>query len=380
MRILLFTDTYRPEINGVAKTLGKLNDYLLENNNQVKVIAPLYNGKNIQESTVLRFFSLPFFPYPELRIALPNLLRLQKELREFRADICHIATPFNIGLTGLNFCKKNNIPIVASYHTHFDRYLKFYNLTFLSNWLWSYMKWFHDSFAKIYVPSKETKEFLLTKGFNNLEIWGRGIDTNLFHPKTTDEQNQSRALNDKLTLLYVGRLAPEKEVDLLLSAYLTLPKEIKGKVRLMIVGDGPSRNELQGKADETVLFTGFKQGEELAHLYRLADIFTFPSSTETFGNVILEAFASKLPVLAVNRGGVVDNIIHGKTGWLVKAQDVEAFRAGIITLVENQLLRAQLANSARHYAEKMSWEKILADLTSSYQEVIDKSQTKRKFA
>lgn len=376
MRILLFTDTYRPEVNGVAMTLGRLVDYLQKNSHTVKVIAPLPSKPGREEPHVYRSYSLPFFPYPEIRLAIPNPFALQKELREFKPELCHLATPFNLGLTGLRFCKKHGVPAVASYHTHFDQYLSYYNLTLFSHGIWAYMKWFHTQVERIYAPSRETESVLRKHGLHQTEIWPRGIDTALFHPKMGRERSPLPPAGDRLTLLYVGRLAPEKDLHILFEAYLTLPKEIKEKVRLVIVGDGPMINELKEKADETILFTGFKKGEALAELYRHADLFTFPSSTETFGNVVLEAFASGTPVLAVNQGGVKEIIRHGETGWLVRARDADAFRQGMITLIEHKEIRRELSKRALHYAATQSWESIFSKLVASYEEVLNGHEKK----
>ncbi|CCQ96195.1 conserved hypothetical protein [[Clostridium] ultunense Esp] len=374
MKVVLFTDTYRPEVNGVAMTLGRLADYLKEKSFSVKVVAPLPSMIGRDEPHVFRSYSLPFFPYPEVRVAIPNPFTLQKELREFAPDLCHIATPFNLGLTGLHFCKKNRTPVVASYHTHFDRYLPYYNLSILKNGLWAYVKWFYSQAEKIYAPSRETEKLLREHGLNSIEIWPRGIDVSFFRPKEKGEASPLPPAHGKLTLLYVGRLAPEKDLSILMEAYESLPPHIKRRVRLVLVGDGPMAKELREKADDSVLFTGFQQGEELARFYRFADLFTFPSSTETYGNVILEAFASGLPVLAVNQGGVKENVRHGETGWLVRPRDVDAFRQGIITLVEDAPLRERLSRQALFYAKRQSWENVFSNLIRSYQEVLQKRE------
>lgn len=238
------------------------------------------------------------------------------------------------------------------------------------------MKWFHAQVEKIYVPSRETEKVLREHGLHRIEIWPRGIDSSLFHPKKDGELPPIPPAEGKMTLLYVGRLAPEKDLHILFNAYLSLPVNIKEKVRLVVVGDGPMAGALKEKADSTVYFTGFQEGEELAKIYRSADLFTFPSGTETYGNVILEAFASGLPVLAVNQGGVKEIVKHGKTGWLVRPRDVDAFRQGIITLVEHRELRDHLAQQALLYAARQSWDRVFDKLIISYLEVIRAHQNK----
>lgn len=189
MRIALFTDTYEPDVNGVARTLARWVKYLEARNIPCKVYAPDHNRmEHVRENMVERFFSIPFMLYPECRLAVPNPVSVRKSLLRFNPTLIHVATPFNMGLFGLRLAKKHDIPLVASYHTHFDRYLSYYRLQWMEPMLWRYMHWFHQDCRKIFVPSRSTLRHLRKKGFENLEVWGRGVDTKRFRPCVKREE------------------------------------------------------------------------------------------------------------------------------------------------------------------------------------------------
>ncbi|MEH7483791.1 glycosyltransferase, partial [Neobacillus drentensis] len=218
MRIAIFTDTYDPDINGVARTLKYFIHYLDNKKISYKVFAPDSLSNEYVSSNVRRIKSLPFFLYPECRLAFPNLSRIKSELEEFSPDIIHVATPFNMGLCGVYLARKLTIPLVGSYHTDFDHYLKFYDLRFFSKILWKYMNWFHKPFKKLFVPSNETLTQLKCQGFVNLEVWPGGVDCQLFHPYyETQAIREQWGISKKYLLTYVGRLAPEKDVKTLLA-------------------------------------------------------------------------------------------------------------------------------------------------------------------
>ena len=378
MKIAFFTDTFYPEINGVAKTLKRLTDYLEEQNIEVKVFAPSAINNEYASTNIQRFKSLPFFLYPECRLAFPNVFHIKTELQKFSPDLIHVATPFNMGLCGVYYAKKLNIPLVGSYHTDFNYYLQYYDLDFLSKYLWKYMNWFHRPFKKTFVPTNETLEQLKREGFMNLEIWPRGVDASLYHPyydKLTVRQKYG--IRKKYLLLYVGRLAPEKDVGKLLEIAKLLPNEINEQVQWLIVGDGPMRTQLQNHAQPNMLFTGFLKGEELAELYSTAELFVFPSPTETFGNVVLESLASGTPVIGTNSGGVKNIIQNNTTGYLCKMGDAQDFANSITYLLNKHSLRRQMGFEGRHYALSQKWDKIFDELLFHYADVIDEPKKQR---
>ncbi|KIY21243.1 MULTISPECIES: glycosyltransferase family 4 protein [Mesobacillus] len=370
MKIAFFTDTFYPEINGVARTLKRFTDYLTTHGHLVKVFAPDNPREEYVPAHIHRFKSASFFLYPECRIAFPNYFKIKGELEKFEPDLIHIATPFNLGMMGVYFAKKMNIPLVGSYHTDFDQYLQFYELTLLSGLLWKYMNWFHRPFEKIFVPSQETMSQLTAHDFQNLEIWPRGVDCELFHPFYDKFAVRMRySIRTKYILSYAGRLAPEKSVAFLLDIDRNLPSELADKVHWLIVGDGPLRAELEQAAPDNMTFCGYLKGQELAEVYSSSDLFIFPSATETFGNVVLESLASGTPVIGANSGGVKSIIQDGVTGRLCQPHDRQEFTEAIVTLLKKDTKRNQMGYEARNYALTQKWGTIFEDVLSHYHHI-----------
>ena len=378
MKIAIFTDTFYPDINGVARTLKRFTDYLDHQNIEFKVFAPETTTNEYISENIHRFKSLSFFLYPECRLALPNVLHIKAELQSFSPDIIHVATPFNLGLCGVYYAKKLNIPLVGSYHTDFDQYLQYYDLQFLSKWVWKYMAWFHAPFQKIFVPSLDTLNGLKSRNFKNLDIWARGVDCRLFHPNYDKSSiRQKYGITKKYVLSFVGRLAPEKDVSTLLSIAKALPPEMSEDIQWLWVGDGPLREELEADAPENVQFTGYLNGQDLAEIYSVSDLFVFPSRTETFGNVVLEALASGTPVIGANSGGVKNVIQSDVTGKLCEPGNVDEFITAIMELLSHDSLRWQMSMEGRKYAMSQRWDLILDRLLSSYREVIQKEVSEK---
>ncbi|WP_028391941.1 glycosyltransferase family 4 protein [Bacillus cihuensis] len=380
MKIAIFTDTFDPDINGVARTLKRFTDYLSEQNISFKIFAPKSQSDDYVTSHIHRFKSLSFFLYPECRLAFPNLSQVKSELQDFAPDLIHVATPFNIGLCGAYYAKKLNIPLVGSYHTDFDHYLQFYNMEFLSKLLWRYMNWFHRPFKKIFVPSKDTLEKLKRHRFTNLELWGRGVDCNLYHPHYGKKAVRKQYdIQKKYLLTYVGRLAPEKDVKTLLAIAKSIPANINEQIQWLIIGDGPMREELEAEAPENMMFTGYLRGEKLAEVYSASDVFVFPSPTETFGNVVLEALASGTPVIAANAGGVKHIIQEGVTGHLCQPGDVQQFTDSLMQLLDHDQVRGRMGIEGRNYAVTQKWDAIFDQLLWHYAHVIEEPK-QQKFA
>lgn len=371
MKIAIFTDTYVPEVNGVAKILKRFTDYLAKEKIEFKVFAPKSTGEDIFSNRVYSVKSFPFFLYPECRVALPNVIQLRDEVKAFNPDIIHVTTPFNMGLSGLHIAKKLNIPIVGSYHTNFDKYLEYYDLQFLSDMLWKYMRWFHQSLRKVFVPSEDTLEQLREKGFNHLSIWPRGIDRSIFHENYDTKQiRQQYNIKEKYILTYVGRIAKEKDVLLLPPIAENLPSRIRNNVHWLIVGDGPIKDELEEIVPKNMTFTGFVDGTNLANIYAASDLFVFPSPTETFGNVVLEALSCGTPVIGANAGGVKSIVKNGMNGILCEEKDITDFVQAIDSLLTRDQTRKVMRENGIRYAQAQSWEKIFRNLLLEYEDVL----------
>lgn len=381
MKLALFTDTFHPQINGVARTLNRLTHYLEKNDVPHKVIMPSFEGSSNEVKTHYFFMkSLPFFLYPECRLAIPQWRALHHELNAFNPHLLRIATPFNIGLYGLRYGKKENIPMVASYHTHFDKYLSYYHLEFLSPLLWRYLKWFHSPFQKIFVPSEETRQTLITRGFTGVSIWKRGVDCDLFSPKNRGGLIREKfKITEKYILLFVGRLAPEKDLDILYEIIKKLPPPLNACVHWLIVGDGPNRHEVNEweKKHKNVTCAGYLSGNELAQAYAASDLFVFPSSTETFGNVVLEAQASEIPAIVSDTGGVAEMVEDSVTGMICKARNADSFTKAITSVLEDHATLKMMGRKARNYALTQSWSTIFGDLLLQYEEAAFKKENKK---
>ncbi|GIQ70918.1 glycosyltransferase family 1 protein [Xylanibacillus composti] len=379
MRVALFTDTYLPDVNGVSKTLARWVDYLESRHIPVKIFAPDHQERDAgtDGDVVQRLYSIPFILYPQCRLGIPNPIHIKKTLRDFNPTVVHVATPFNIGLYGHHYAVKHGIPLVASYHTHFDQYLAYYKIQWVESVLWKYMHWFHQDCKKIFVPSQSTLEHLIGKGFDagKMDIWGRGVDLTRFTPHVDREAVLERwgIAKDRFVVLYVGRLAPEKSLHMLFDTYQALPEHIRRRCSFLIAGDGPQYKELLETYEPAdypdVHFLGFQEGRTLSDLYAAADVFFFPSATETFGNVVLEAMASGTPVIGADAGGVRDNVQHGRNGYLCPPGETQAFTDALIRLYEDDWQRVRLGHGAREYASRQTWDQIFSRLLQAYTEV-----------
>ncbi|MET3196564.1 glycosyltransferase family 1 protein [Bacillus sp. OAE603] len=371
MKIAIFTDTYVPQVNGVAKTLNRFTNYLNENGHTFHVFSPEDCGAGSTEN-VTRLKSVPFKIYPECKISLPNFSKIKKKIKEFNPDIIHVATPFTIGLCGIQISKKLNIPLVASYHTNFDHYLHYYKLTYLESFLWKYLDWFHRSTKKIFVPSKDTLHHLNTKGFNNLSVWTHGVDCSLFKPAEDQEEiKQKYNITSKYTICFVGRIAPEKDLDTLTNIMKYSKQRFGNQLTWVIVGDGPKKEEMMKKTGTNqIIYTGYLQKNELAEIYSVSDVMVFPSDTETFGNVVLEAMASGTPVIGANAGGVKNIIRDYSTGILCEPKNTLSFCRAIEDCLQQTNMLDRMSKKARDYALTQDWNSILNALVMEYEEIV----------
>jgi glycosyltransferase involved in cell wall biosynthesis len=376
MRVAIFTDTYRPQINGVTNTIDKMTQQFDLRGIKYRIYAPQYESepdcRNIE-----RFYSLKFFLYPECRVALPNVFRIIASLNEFKPDLIHLMTEFNLGLTGLNYALKNKIPVISNYSTNFSQYTDYYKIELLKNGVWSYMEWFHNQCKLTTCPSQATQTTLKEHRITNTAIFSRGIDAERFSPQKRDEMlRKDLGLADKVVFLYVGRVAVEKDMDILRKSYRQVEHRNPGQVALVVTGDGPMLEECKRTFPASTLFTGFKKGEELARLYGSCDIFVCPSSTETFGNVVLEAMASGLAVIGANAGGVGEIIHTMNNGLTFEVRSVSSLTKAMELLLANVELREQLQFNGRRTALLRGWNEVINRLLTSYADLLGQLQEK----
>jgi glycosyltransferase involved in cell wall biosynthesis len=374
MRIALFTDTFLPTLNGVARALGLLVEYADRAGHEVALVTPDIDGRDWPDVALhirLPGPELPF--YRELKAARPWLgAANRRRLAEFDPDIVHSATEALVGMVGRRWAKARGVPFVSSYCTNFADYMAGYRMGFLEGTVWSTLRWFHGGAHTTFCPSNATLTDLAERGFHSrMKIWGRGVDSELFHPRRrSDELRREIAGDAEVILAYVGRIAPEKRVDLLIEAFPKIRAATQRRVALMFVGGGPALEGLKARGVEGVHFAGYRRGEDLAAHYASADAFVFPSDTETFGQVVTEAMASGLPVVAPARGGVMDTVIPGETGYLFEPGDTHAIAEAALRLVDDDELRARMAAQSRSAAEARSWAGVFDRLFADYAEAL----------
>ncbi len=303
---------------------------------------------------VIRVPSVPFPLYKYYRVGLPNPFKLDPILDRFQPDLIQVAAPTPLCLYGQNYANRRKIPTIASYHTHFVDYFPYYGYGWAVGLGWDWMRWCYNRSRKTFAPTPGAIQELTRRGFRNVEAWPRGIDSSKFSP-----QFRSPALRQKLglgpepLLLFVGRMVGEKDLQDLADASVILKSE-GYRFRLAFAGDGPFRATMEKQLPGDY-FGGFIQGPPLAELYASSDLFVFPSTTETFGNVILEAFASGLPVVGVKKGGVADLVVDGKNGYLARPKDPADFAEKIKIILDKPALQQTLAEGALQTAANFDW-------------------------
>jgi len=370
MRVAVFTDTFLPQINGVTNTLNRLIQYFSDSDIEYRLFAPNYDSA-VTNSNVERFFSLKFILYPESRIAFPNTFRISAILDRFQPDIIHVMTEFNMGVAGLNYGKKHGIPVISNYTTNFPQYMEYYNANFLKQSVWNYMKWFHNQSNLTLCPSYVAQKLLKENGIYNTGIFSRGIDIQKFNPCNRNIQlRKTLGILEKKSFLYVGRIAFEKDLDVLCEGYHLLKQKYGDLVALVLTGDGPYLDKCKQSLPEDTIFTGFKQGIELYELYASCDFFVCPSSTETFGNVILEAMASGLTVIGADAGGVGEIIQDQCTGLKFEPHNVESLFNCMEKVYQSPEFVHCISKQAQEFCDDRSWKSIFDKLTNTYGELI----------
>jgi glycosyltransferase involved in cell wall biosynthesis len=390
-RVLFCTDTYPPQVNGVSVVTALSVEGLAARGWRCAVIAPKYPPGAFDAFGIagsddgapherLALPSLPFPPYPDIRLAAPMYGAVSRAIRRFQPDLVHCETEFVVGRLGQIASRRRDIPLVSSYHTDFSRYTVAYGMPWLRDAVSSYIGRFHRRSRRAYTPSEPAREDLMRLGVPDVEVWGRGVDIDHFHPsRRSAPLRTALGLDGKFAFVYVGRLAPEKSVDTILRAFRLARELVPGDMlRLVIAGTGPSNEALVASAPEGVNFLGHvDRRRRLPILYASADAFVFASLTETLGLVVLEAMASGLPVVAAPAGGVADHLSDGTNGLAYPAGDAEAMAHALVRLAMEPQLRARLARAARLTASRRSWAAELDRLDRSYREVCEAEVSER---
>ena len=362
LRIAVVTETWPPEVNGVAVTLAKLVQGLSLRNHDVQLIRPRQAKTDVSindsklEEVLMRGMPIP--RYPELKLGLPSKKTLIKTWTMRRPDVVHIATEGPLGWSALQAAKVLKLPVTSDFRTNFQSYSKHYGVGWLRKPIVAYLRKFHNATACTMVPTKELKRTLSENGFLNLKVVSRGVDTQLFNLKRRDQHLRHSWGADEKTkvLISVGRIAPEKNLDLVLKTYEAL-QFMADQIKLVMVGDGPLKEQFQ-KRYPGIIFPGMLSQTELAKYYASSDLFVFPSQTETFGNVTLEALASGIPVLAFDCAAAKDWVQTGMNGWLVSENNQDGFAAQAVSVLKQPLILDQVTQSTRQQVIHLDWSQI----------------------
>ncbi len=366
LRLAVFTDTYAPQLNGVARTLERLVQAVEAAGGAVRV-ETVADAAATLDRRVHRWASSPFWAYPQLRIAAPPKARAIAAMRRWRPTLIHAATPFGVGLAGRAAARALGVPLVTSYHTAFDAYLRHYRLSALDAVAWPYLRWFHNSGLRTFAPSRMVAEQLMGQGFDGVRVWSRGVDPQRFHPKFRCAEMRGRmgARDGEIVVGYVGRIAPEKGLYEALRAIAPVVERSAGRLRVAIAGDGPDDARCRAVAPQGTWFAGALCGAELSAFYASLDVLVFPSTTETFGNVVLEAMASGVPVIAPDVGATLE-MANARTAQLFDASRPAEIGERLAALAADPARRASLAAQGLAEASTRSWDAIWAALLAEY--------------
>ncbi|HEX6434931.1 MAG TPA: glycosyltransferase family 1 protein [Gemmatimonadales bacterium] len=374
MRIALFSEVYWPMVSGVGVTLLRLVKALEARGHEVRVYSasyPLPKGEP-DRPEVHRSPSIPLFLYPDVQWAFPRLRDVTEDLARFRPDVVHVATEFALGLAGLKAARQLKLPVIASAHTDYDKYAARYGVDWALRVGWHYLRWFYGQAYRVLCPSRIYQEHLRSRGVTHTGIWSRGVDPKEFHPKFRSETyRQALGLGpDDLLVTYIGRIAREKNLTQLLAAWDVLAPE-RGRAQLALVGRGPLEDDIRRRQIPGVHVLGLMHDQALAEAYASADLFVFPSATETFGNSLLEAMGSGLPCLAAGAAGVLEFAQHARNAWLVTPNSAGAVAQGLRRLMHDAGLRHRLSQGGLATAAERRWEEVYDQLLNDYQEAIE---------
>jgi phosphatidylinositol alpha 1,6-mannosyltransferase len=379
MRVLFCTDTYPPQVNGVSVVTALSAEGLVARGWECAVVAPKYPPEEADvfaqkpSYEVVAIPSVPFPYYRDVRLSAPGYPAVLRLARRFRPDLIHSETEFVIGRVGQLVGATLGIPLVSSYHTDFSRCTTEYGIGWLRKPVMSYLARFHRRSLRTYTPSAPSRADLLEHGVHDVEVWGRGVDISAYSRRhRSDALREKLGLGNRFTFLYVGRLAHEKNAEIIAEAYRKaigmLPPD---STRLVIAGAGPREAAVRAAAPEGTIFLGYlDRHRELPALYASCEAFLFASLTETLGLVVLEAMASGLPVIAAPSGGVADHLRDGVNGIAYPPRDTNAMATAMVALATDPARTKALSDGARRTAEALSWEHELDRLDVSYREVL----------
>jgi glycosyltransferase involved in cell wall biosynthesis len=373
MRIAMVTETYPPEVNGVARTIGLMAEGLQRRGHFVELVRPRQNGHDhaARDGSFGEILvrGIPIPRYTQLRMGMPSRRTLERRWKAERPDIVHIATEGPLGWSALTAARRLGIPVASDFHTNFHAYSRHYGLAWLARPVAAYLRSFHNRAACTMVPTREMAEDLARLRFERLRVVGRGVNPEVFSParRSRELRESWGAGDDTPVALCVSRFAPEKNFPLVIEAYEAM-RRVRTDTKLVLVGDGPMAEALKRKNVGYVI-AGRKVNGELSMHYASADVFLFPSMTETFGNVTLEAMASGLGIVAYDYAAAREVLRHGESALLAPFGDAAAFVSHAQALAGNRSFAIALGRTARSRAESLTWEGVVDGFEEVLQDV-----------
>ncbi|HSK19146.1 MAG TPA: glycosyltransferase family 1 protein [Longimicrobiales bacterium] len=367
MRIAFFTESLLPLVDGVSHTLGHLFAALEEEGIDFRVYAPFVPPPEIpwqHRTRKVRSFTFPL--YRDYRVSLPGGRRIAAELDAWEPDIVHVVSPTPMAIWAQAYARARGIPVVATFHTHFVAYFPYYRVGRLERMGWGILRWFYCRCTATFAPSTSIIEELNEHGITNVRLWSRGVDSRRFAPEWRDAALRARLGADARTplVLLVSRLVKEKDM----ADFVAMDRELRARnvpYRLALVGDGPMRKRLEHDLPHAH-FAGHQSGPDLSRWYASADIFVFPSTTETFANVVQESMASGVPAVVSDRGGPQSVIENERSGLVARANDPVDFADKVERLVADHELRTAMGRAARQRALERSWAAVNSVLLCEY--------------
>ncbi|HEV8696041.1 MAG TPA: glycosyltransferase family 1 protein [Lysobacter sp.] len=364
MRYAIVTETYPPEVNGVALTVQGLEQGLRARGHDVALIRPRQVNEGadvVGEAHEFLVRGAPLPRYPGLRFGLPATRKLIGQWQKARPDAVYVATEGPLGWSALRAARNLGIPASTGFHTRFDEYMRDYGAAFLAQTALRWMRRFHNGADATLVPTRELQQFLQTNGFRDVALLPRAVDTQLFDPARRDHPLRAQwGIGDNgIVAIYVGRIAPEKNLDLAVRAFRELQKS-RPDARFVWVGDGPARAKLQ-QANPDFVFCGIQRDEVLAAHFASGDMFLFPSHSETFGNVTLEAMASGVPTIAFDYGAAREHLRDGIHGAAIADGDDDGFVRAVVRIATDEALRSAMSRAGREAMRDLRPEQVAAD-------------------
>ncbi|UZJ39051.1 glycosyltransferase family 1 protein [Prosthecochloris sp. SCSIO W1102] len=377
MKIALYAGTYVKDKDGAVRSMYQLVTSFLEAGHEVMVWSPDVASIDERHERVIAIPSVPIPLYPDYKLGFFTA-STETQLDDFGPDIVQISTPDIVGNRFLKYAEKRGLPVVSVYHTDFPSYLDYYKLGFTKNFVWKHLRKFYNACDALFAPTYEMKTRLESKGMHSVDVWGRGIDRTLFNPdRRSDSLRNSWGVGEKTVIAYAGRFVWYKDIRIVMEVYDGFRRSrLADDVLFVMIGSGPEEEELRQRMPNAV-FPGYLVGTDLPEAYASSDLFLFPSTTEAFGNVVLEGFSSGLPAVVSNVGGCQELVRHSDGGFVAEAGNHEQFFDFCTQLILDKGLYRKKRQNGLELAEKMSWPVINGALIEKYEEIIRRKAKKK---